>query len=244
MRNLTPLSKMDNVLVGGAHWLVDLPEYAPTERIGIDAVALGRLARWGGFEHLDIATYEGGVDQLSILTDGPSQDGTSTVSTASSVTAAPSVRIGICNPGDKHPLQPLYNHGSIDINTSTIADHLSRQSGGQLRDPKAWALQLDDTLRRSLRFATRRNLLGPMPAAATGLMYGVLPRLMDVESVEDTFRAILLIGGASAVVVSGSAMLDKIPGELVRYSAFAGIQLDRLAVVHGQTAVRKLIKPI
>jgi hypothetical protein len=245
MAEYVPLSEFDEAKCGPAHWLVQLPEYAPTDKIGVNLSALGTLARLGGFMHLDIMSYDGESDEISASPDGANKDGSTTATAKATITKAPKLETEVDN-DPRNPFCQSYAAGYIGINTSPVTTDLSQK--GALRNAEDWAEQLDTTIRKGLRGTTARNVLNVWSLGVTALFYvpsdvlGIHDHSYD--SAGSTAATLVLDAGWAVMLASSLGRLRDDPGNHVRYSAVLGAQLDRLAAVYAATAVKKLVKPI
>lgn len=245
MTRLVPLSELEDVEFGAVHWKVNLPEYAPTDKIGVNVGALGQLARLGGFRHLDIVSYAGEVDKVAVDPGHANTDGSLTgVAIAQrEKTSAPRHYTDEIDGG---PGVQFYSSGLMRVNTSPMADQISQK--GKLRDAGAWSSVLDHTLRANLRKITAQNLAGGdrrIGFIGLSTAYGAVPTLM--HQYYDSAGALSWLPVASAAAIASAAVIGKFEGARlsdIRFSAVYGVQLDRIAAVYGGSAVRRLVKPL
>jgi hypothetical protein len=242
MAEYIPFSDLEEAELGAVRWLVDLPDYAPTEKIGLNITALGKLAHIGGFRHLDVRSFSGGKDSVSLSPNGLNEDGSGTASAKASVTKAKKITTKTFD--DEGLVCQTYSTGYIGLNTSTMTEQLSHK--GKLRDPEAWSTQLDGHLRSGLRRATASNTVTLSRTAALGLIYTPIPLLNDhpyanPEATAANLATTAMITLAAAALVGYAVGRTK---DEIRYSTVCGLQLDRLATVYGVTAVKKLVKPV
>jgi len=58
-KGFVPLSEMEDYSDDHLAWRVPLPEYVPSDAIGLNVIRLKHLARLGGLGHLRVDTYDG-----------------------------------------------------------------------------------------------------------------------------------------------------------------------------------------
>lgn len=173
-KGYVPLSQLPETYSDTFRWDVHLPEYAPSDKIGLNIHYLGRLARLGGFGHLRINSYTGDVTQTSIHTPSINQDGTVASTISASTTKAESWRT-LIDGGKQQDIEEqfysewVWKDAQISLNTREIGQRVSKRDPSY-RDPHAWAYEINRALGGGIRHAAHENLLSP-PSAATLVTY-------------------------------------------------------------------------
>lgn len=255
MSDFYPITELDSMEIPRINWNLQLPDYAPAHKIGVNVVALSRLARLGGYETLSISGGDLGVAKINPSVDGLNADGSSTLSGASSVAATESMVNGLQNEGANHSCDNTlhefdtfhWRRGNLVLNTQDMSHRLSQEKGGALRSEAAWSREINDVMKSGMTKAAKESLIDSVDPRAliyTGFMLSILngyDYASDGVSVIDVVRnyALIQLGWSNLSAVRSHNVLKE-----RRWSAIAAYQFDRLAVVAGLSKMTRLVKPL
>ncbi|MEI9914297.1 MAG: hypothetical protein WDN66_04990 [Candidatus Saccharibacteria bacterium] len=81
-------------------WNLELPEYVPSDQIGVDVNLLRRVAYIGGIKHLRVGLYDGDRANTTQSVVGLSQDGTAVGGMSAVDAKADEVKTEVTDAGD------------------------------------------------------------------------------------------------------------------------------------------------
>lgn len=251
MRNYVPLSELSDYEDRRLIWRVELPPYAPAEQIGINTRRLGKLARLGGLESLRVATYAGETTKVTPGIDSVDEFGQATASMSAAETKADLQQNNLSSFEDiEIPYEYQWQKGSILINSSELDYRIGEK--GKLRDPQAWAKELNEALKLGIKGASEKSLIEKVPLyekmrTPTLLgIFAVMDTLIDRKYNLNTFEHELTSLEFYQIFVV--PMLDRIlrhaPIRERKLSLIPGLPIDRLFAVEGLSSALPLAKAI
>jgi hypothetical protein len=236
MSTYIPASELADAQTDRTRWHLELPEYAPADRIGVNVNIIDRIARLGGLGQLAIATFDGDVTRMHLETDQVGNDG--------SATAASKLTV---NKADLSDSELKYTSasgadsvGEIRVNMSEIYDTLSSQKSDALRSSKAWAKILDRSLSLGTQNAVRKNLITPADVitfvmAESGCLATVVP------SQSNDLKQLAL----NVIVAHSMLPLINPIGRRGRLPSFSPVlRLDHLAIAKAIGATTHCVKAL
>lgn len=248
---VVPLSRLNNLETEGYAFHIQLPDYAPSEELGLDIGRLNRIKRWTGFGHLILNTYAGDTTEATPVVASLAPDGSATAGSKFSTEEADLYDTDMTKCTWAHNQFPEYCRpsGLVKLNTNEILQRLSTdtKTPGALRDPQAWADQLNSSLTDGVLSLAKQNLylrhsiadkiMSFYFAAASAIVCRNYPAeipayTVGMSLVHQTLGRPLM--ARNRYGLSGERML----------SVFPGVSLDRLLITTGLLKASKLIRPI
>ncbi len=258
MNELISVSELSGQEVAGITWNLELPPYAPTERIGVNIKALGRMARLAGFQPLALNSYAGRTDQFTPELSGHTPDGAALASGRAHRRNGESHRVTLSDRNQSKPARfhkittgtgydvvtPTFEPGSIAINSAGVVNKLSHK--GQLRSAAGWARELNREIVTAGRAAARENLTSPLGAAylAGSEAYAVY---LNGSHAHDPLTYLSSLAAFNLFTPVAYGMLGlalRGTAKETRYSLLLGNQYDRVGMVYGATAMQRIVKPL
>jgi hypothetical protein len=248
MNNFTPTAELVDLDHETIAWDLALPDYAPSEAIGVHVPRLGRLARLGGFRTLRISGYSGDTTSVSPEIDSVDDHGVATSTMRASVTKAKRIKLDELGPYRNAPQEYRWSDGGVSLNITEI-DRIVGEKGG-LRKPDIWSSEINSALKLGVRQAAKQNLIENTSLGEKM----VTPALLGFFTVmalafHDTEREVLTAIGRSYLYyhVGWTSIFNRIQGRHIqdrRWSLFEGIHLDRALAVNGISRALPLAKEI
>lgn len=249
-----PLSELDGYSDEQLSWRVPLPEYVPTESIGVNVNRLKWLSHLGGIGHLRIDTQDG--DQTTyqpeitgIDTSGSATAGMKVVKQKASLSAAETSP----NSTDRAIVrysEYQWGDGHITLNATEMAATVlnkTRDSDITVRQPDVWSRVIDKGLRKGISKVTEEQLLrGVTLLSKVGLglvsmnVLGAVGIFPDADLIPVGLLSSLYVQGIQSYL----AWTDGLPISERRLSLIPGYQIDRLTVVKGLNRAQKLVRTI
>ena len=246
MIQLTPMNEVGGAQFEGIDWRVQLPDYVPTEAIGVNMAYLGRVARLGGISNLIVLSGSETQESVSLEISGITQTGTAMTSgkftrqKSPRHTASPDWKTVDISEG----IAPAYRPRVAHLDIGAITHELSSRKGGALRQASAWADKLDASLKQGVREAVRESsftassllsffaLEGGTTVSFAAMHHGYSLQQFTAD------RLTTPIFIAAVAAYSHRSMRE------TRFSTVMGLHLDRLALAYGGLLVRKLVQPL
>jgi hypothetical protein len=240
--SFVPLSELQGERVN-----LQLPEYAPTEAIGINLERIDRLAHLGGFAlgETSISTFSGGTTTHGLGVTGRNADGTAIAGAASTRNAErgrgtfeQDSHLGFC-----HGRPSL----TVQVNQEEIVQRLSNAS--KLRDARAWSAQLDTSIARGLKRASWDHYVGgphymEMFIASAGIMARAALEFGGGIDSETPAHVLMTVAIYNMVKGAGAAIADKADPREVCYSLIPGVHPDRALAVGALAKLLPLAKRV
>lgn len=258
MRNFIPISELQEFEGRRIVWNLVLPDYAPSERIGVNIQRLGRIARIGGFNSLTIDSFIGETSSIDLEPDSVDKHGQATaVSKVSAVKAKiQRVDIGEPNPEYEDDREYVWPDGVISLNLPELDERVAQD--GSVRGADNWSKHLNEALKQGVNSATINHLIEapttlnksrlvtkPLGGAAIAYAAQEVGGYGDA-SFEEYFLMFLAINGT--VESTMGAVLDKMfhnwPISERRFSLICGMQFDRAILVSGISRTLPLVKAL
>ncbi len=237
-----------------------LPEYAPTDRIGLNMQAIGSVARWGGFNRdVVIRPYSGDTTSYSGAVMGFDGGGAAFMGGVSTTEADKSQA-----DFDKSDGLPILGSDwrsrtdlTLRLNMSELTDQVQR-SGKSVRDPATWSAGINRAVGSGLRQAAFEHLLGaPLPkeevfysvldAGGMAMLSTIGAAHMPHPHAHANHSSWLYVGASITAINSVKVALSLIGSrrlDSLCYSLIPAYQIDRCAIVAGMVAARKFAKPL
>ncbi len=246
-----PASELSNSGYGRVFWRVSWPDYAPVENILVNVDRLDRLAKLGGMRLLLISSHIGKITQISPEIDSVDKSGVASAAVKGSLSVAKTYKIAKLDPDDRRiPYESQWSDAMVSLNIAEIDERISRM--GKLRDPQAWASQLNKDLKAGIRKAAWKSLVSDatrkyMPLvvlAFENAFYGLVALRTGT-----TFEPSLAeeIGGyplfSYAVSLSHNSYYGITPlHRPFKYSLIPNPAIDRYIALNGLSRVLPLVK--
>lgn len=257
---LTPIAELDGYRSEHLAWDIHLPDYVPTEQIGLNVPRLELLARLGGLAHLRVSTYEGDRTQYQAEITGIGRDGSASAGMKSVKQKAALSKADIPN-GSGPSLYSEYWWGdaTISINAAEMDRKITDRAreGGSLRDAQMWGKLIDSGLRKGVASASKQQLIERVSteskvmfavAEGSAVVVTIGSSILHGFGLENFFQESVVKGLVDSFCVQGATAygLSKRGYHLNsrRLSLIPGYQLDRLVVAQGLVRAKKLVRPI
>jgi hypothetical protein len=228
-----------------------LPEYAEPEGIFIDMRHLGTTAAWGGFyRDVTIAPYTGPVTRQTVAFH-EYRDGSHAGTVA---TDGQPVGTGEF----PQPVNNLWRQRApltLLLNTAELARRVQHEPRASVRDPTAWARQIDLAIGEGLRGATRQHLAGgPIPKAEAWLAgsVGTIGQVVGEGLVQvwgERPAPNIILAAITMAAINVNRLLKAVTtdNETLGENVFSVIPVwhfDRIAVVSALTRVSPFAKAL
>jgi hypothetical protein len=160
-KNLTPVSELNGLEHPRLDFDLDLPQYCPTDHIGVNLPRLDRLMRLINIGDLHVNLYSGDVTKVEPEVTGFTLGGMAIASGRAKITPADLEDSSVApaeenwiddSTGGSRDMADFYRprDGRIRLNISEIEDRVPRN---KMRDASAWSSVLDQALREGSREA-------------------------------------------------------------------------------------------
>ena len=247
-----PLSELSDYSDAQLAWRVNLPEYAPKERIGINIDKIKLLSHIAGLDHLRVDSRSGEESTEMVSPNSVDAQGNATASSTISRTHAQLVNTEVDKPRGTYS-EYIWGDGLITINTSEFnkraLDAARKENGASLRDPEEWAKLLDKSLTTGITKNANEQLLHNITVfskywlglATFDTLFLTNHDFNPSSLLQNALEVTIISQGVQALMLS---KLSSYPHPLRerRLSLIPGYQLDRLFVVHAITRTSKLAK--
>jgi hypothetical protein len=229
-----------------------LPEYVPTDQIGLNVSRLQQLTRLGGLGHFRVSSQAGDRTTYQAEITGMDASGSATagMKVAKQEAALSSAQVD----ADKASSEAIdfseyrWGAGHVIVNLTEMTDKIIGE-GASLRNPRPWSKLLDKALRKGVSSAAEKQLMGDVSGWSKtwlGLLvvYSVWPQSNPHFTVGDFIAGVAMQDGICQLLPTLSMAFKGTSPKERRLSLVPAYQVDRLAVVEGMTRALKLIKPI
>lgn len=226
-------------------WNLQLPDYAPTDRIGVDVRRLDRLARLGGFINFNVSGYEGNTIRSLPQIDSINPDGTATSSGRLSIQRTDLQKVHGKEPAFGQSTSYVTGQANVRINVPEMLDRVTASKRpAPLRNPEAWSGVLNDAVGSGLRAATFEHLIKQPGIENKIFLLGTLAVLWG-----NTNRGALeyFAGNLFGTALWGAGFWFMLKmgaqGRDAPFSVVPFVHLDRVARVSLATRTRRLVRP-
>lgn len=249
-KEFQPLSSLPECEIPRINWQLELPDYAPSNEVGINTRALSRFAKLGGYDSLTIRAEDMGTTKTVPGLDGMNGDGSATSSAGGSVYHPDNVK-ALAKDGREPGCNDSYDAyhwrtGVLTVNSQVILDRLSRNRDDALRSGAAWSKELDKALKSGLTASARESLIAKSTPNGLLLFIASMGISQGIAIAEDTISSSNTASGLVGFafynilrgVIKGHSIKDYRPSVLPTY------QVDRLMIVAGLSRATRFAKPL
>ncbi len=254
--NFTPVSELAGHKTERIHWSAELPDYAPAEAIGVDIERLGKLARLGGCNQVTITSGGGDVTEMMPGVSSVDEHGSATATMSATIVKAELTQLQRGEAPDafaRRHYDYFWPNVTMKLNLSEITDRLSAsKKPGALRQPAAWADQINKAMKQGFRRVARENLLINAPLGyklSPFVCEGFLAGCGELFFGNNAADVLSYMAATTAAVQFALEPFDLsrrhgLPISERRWSFIPGLQADRVLAVNGLTRTLKLAKSL
>lgn len=239
-----------------------LPECTPTEAIGVDVAAIGRLATVGGF-YPDVQIRPGKKESPGGMPLAAMGDGVGVSVWRISQTVRPRATLADSSSQFNFHTYRYYRHLSVEVDPE-LAEQVGAQ--GKLYDSQAWARALDGDIKQTICNGVWKNLVKQPPVTLEAIGWALGVRLLEAGTLNNIAYAMLDLAGVAptssrgvdldayspgiylggymtATLMKGlAAAIERLwSGREVIWSAIPGWHLDRALAVSALARARPLV---
>lgn len=220
---------------------ISLPEYVPTEQIGINMQRLGHLGAIAGFNEITITSFSGRTSSYEHSVVGHDGHGTAYAGATKKV----QVDLSEQDTGMRADSRSLiHSHPplAIGINVEEVNQRLADEKA-HLRDPRPWAKALNQAVGEGLRQATWRHHVREMQPLEA-LLYLSGDFIGSVAVPEPSLERVGIALGGMNLIKYIFARTDGMPVKEICFSLFPMVHPDRAGIVSIASRGLRLVKAI
>lgn len=232
-------------------WDFQLPPHVDAERLQINVSRLRLLHRIGAFAASLVTSYNGEVSEYTPGITGINADGSALVGKAGVAKKSDKSKGAYADIADEYCNENFGTTVAVhQLNKPELASQVAdRKQASEISEEKAWANQLDEALRHSMRQSardhlTRRNYAGLRAVGYWNGVYGVLGTIGAIAEVRPTIGLGVYAFLQTVPELERAARIkffNENPNR--RFSLFPSIvQPDRYAAVNGLARVSGLVR--